>query len=149
MFGLCVSFSGTKLSYFSCVLYELNFHSVFDVATSCLRAERIRDSLWCLSKLNEGLPPSCNILSCGVCTSSWVAFGVSLAKTLLYMANTFIWQAGKVLERFSFWHNYCPNTGTGAKLLHLPQILQGCALLCVCVCGYEASLGQTLPSCVI
>lgn len=67
MFVVCVSFSGTKLSYFSCVLYELNFHSVFDVATSCLRVERIRNSLCCLSKLNEGLPPSCNILSCSEC----------------------------------------------------------------------------------
>lgn len=67
MFVVCVSFSGTKLPYFSCVLYELNFHSVFDVATSCLRVERIRNSLCCLSKLNEGLPPSCNILSCSEC----------------------------------------------------------------------------------
>lgn len=67
MFGLCVSFSGTKLSYFSCVVYELNFHSVFDVATSRLKVESIRNSLCCLSKLNEGLPPSCNILSCSKC----------------------------------------------------------------------------------
>lgn len=44
------------------------------------------------------------------------------------------------------FHNCCPNTETGAKLLHLPQILQGCAL---CVCGYDVSLGQTLPSSVI
>lgn len=67
MFGLCVSFSGTKLSYFSCVLYELNFHSAFDVATSRLNVERIRNSLCCLSKPNGGLPPSCNILSCSKC----------------------------------------------------------------------------------
>lgn len=44
LFGLCVLFSGTKLSYFSCVLYELNFHSVSDVATSHLSVERIRNS---------------------------------------------------------------------------------------------------------
>lgn len=120
---VCVLFSGTKLSYLSCVLYELNFHSVFDVATSRLKVERIRNCLCCLPK--GSLPHVTSQAAASVCTSSWAAFGVSLAKTLLCMANTFIWQAAKVLKRFSLWqklglsdcscHRFCK------------------AVLCVCV----------------
>lgn len=130
MFGLCVSFSGTKLSYFSCVLYELNFHSVFDVATSCLRVERIKDSLWCLSKLNEGLPPSCNILSCSV-----QAAGLHLVSALQKLSC--IWQTLLFDKQVKCWRDFHSDT-TIAQIQGLGLSYCTChrfckAVLCVCV----------------
>lgn len=133
MFGLCVSFSGTKLSYFNCVPYELNFHSVFDVATSCL-IELKGSGIPCVAfpSWMKGSLPHVIPLSCSKCVYKQLCcVWCQPCKNSCNMANAF-WQMGKVLERFSLWCSYCPNTEIGAKLLHLPQILQGCAL-CVCV----------------
>lgn len=106
-----------------------------------------QEFLCCLSKLGERLPPSCNIPSCSKCVYKQLScFWCQPCKKLSCIWQTLWFAAGKELGRFSLWYNYCPNTETGAKLLHLPQVLQGCAL---CVCGCDVSSGQTLPSSVI
>lgn len=85
------------------------------------------------SRVKDSLPPSCTILSCSKCVCKQLScvWCQPCKNSFVCGKHFYLASRGSVGEIFTL-HSCCPNTETGAKLLCLPQILQGCAL-CVCV----------------